>query len=171
LNEKDIIFLAIGFIFGIYASIIAGRVLAFYQLRSEALREIQLFPAFLSADSNDLDRIPRVDRALELMSIQAMCLGHKNMYERIHCVAEDVERTIDKVGPYRHPAYVDISRPKAKWLQQVAAIKPNFVSFLTGKEPVKKALSKYCEKEAEYMTKAEGQILKYPGTITPFDRV
>jgi hypothetical protein len=100
-----------------------------------------------------------------------MCLGHKNMYKRLHFIAEDIERTIDKIGVFQHPNYVDISNPKTKWLHNVAAIKPNFLPFLTGKEPVKKALSKYSKKEAEYFAKAQGQIAKYPGTITPFDRV
>lgn len=172
MTEKDILLLIVAFIFGIYASIIAGRVLAFYQLRSEALREVQLLSAYLCANSDDLTkRIPRVDRALVLMSIQAMCLGHKNMYERLHCVAEEMERAIDKIVVFQHPNYIDVSNLKTKWLCKVAVIKPNLIPFLTGKEPVNKALSKYREKEDEYLLKAQTQISKYPGMITPFEKI
>lgn len=171
MTEKEVALILIGFIFGIYASVVAGRVLTFYEIKLDILREVQLFPAFLCADSRDLSRIPRADRALELISIQLMSLGHDQFYGICHSIADEMEIVIDKVGKYRHPSYVDISIQKTSWLEKIAKAKLNWSAIFLGKEPISKAMQKYTEKENHYIQKARGQIASYPGTTIPYDKI
>jgi hypothetical protein len=171
MTEKDYALILIGLVFGIYASAISGRIFTFYNIKLEILKEIQLFSGFLCADSKDFTRIPRADRALELLSIQLMFLGHEQFNILCHSISDEMENIIDKVGKYRHPNYVDISILKTSWLQKIAKAKPSWGAIFLGKEPISTAIQKYSEKEKQYIEKAKKQIASYPGSIIPYENI
>jgi hypothetical protein len=163
---RDWILLLLGAAGGCYASFVAGQVVVWLQLKHDVFYRIELLSGIINGQSIEFKpREHRLDRILEAKAIEFYFHGHDKAYRECHKIANEIQETLDRVGPLPEPHYYEITPRKTDWMRRLAALKPTRVAFFTPKRDMNSVLDFYLSKEAEYLRQGKTSITQRGGSV------
>jgi len=163
---KDYILIALGFVLGGYASLIASRIVVWLHLKHDTFYRIELVSGIINGQSFEFaPHAHKPDRLLEARAIEFYFHGHDAAYRECHKIADEVQTTLDRVASKQHPHYHEITGRKTDWLKRTTSLRPNFLAFLTARRRMDSVLDFYLSKESEYLRQARANIARDGGTV------
>lgn len=167
MTSRDWILLAIGFGAGCYASVVAGKYVAWLNLKHDVFYRIELLSALINADSIETkgEQYP-LWRILEAKAIEFCFYGHDKAYRECHKIAGELQSVFRQVRLVKGPDFYEITSHKTKWMRRVVELKPNPVAFFSPKRDMSSVLDFYLRQEAEYLNLFKSQIASQGGTVS-----
>jgi hypothetical protein len=169
LTIRDWVFLAVGVLAGFYASLVAGRIMAFLTFRQTVLQQAQLLSAIIDSVSYDFDLKHgyNLDRMLHAYAVDAFCMGHRKASETLKDLGDEVEQMFMKIR--RSVDHFNITKQKDKMLIRIAALRISWRAIFLGGPCASQVLQFYSEKERIWVQEACQDRIKNGQKITDYE--